>query len=79
VQLNAAGQLELRLKAPWCDGTTHLVMSPLEFMQRLAAPAPRPRPRLNGRPNSGLSPVTTLGRLHAYGPAFTNRSSEITG
>ena len=28
---------------PWRDGTTHLVMSPLEFMQRLAALVPRPR------------------------------------
>ncbi|MFN9193219.1 MAG: transposase [Pseudomonadota bacterium] len=43
VQLNAAGQVELKLKAPWRDGTTHLVMSPLEFMQRLAALVPRPR------------------------------------
>jgi hypothetical protein len=32
VQLNAAGQVELKLKTPWRDGTTHLVMSPLEFM-----------------------------------------------
>jgi hypothetical protein len=39
VQLNAAGQVELKLKTPWRDGTTHLVMSPLEFMQRLAARA----------------------------------------
>jgi hypothetical protein len=31
---------------PWRDGTTHLVMSPLEFMQRLAALVPRPRLRL---------------------------------
>jgi hypothetical protein len=37
VQLNAAGQVEL--KTPWRDGTTQLVMSPLEFMQRLAARA----------------------------------------
>jgi len=27
----------LKLKTPWRDGTTHLVMSPLELMQRLAA------------------------------------------
>ncbi|MCC7100947.1 MAG: transposase [Rubrivivax sp.] len=49
VQLNAAGQVELKLKTPWRDGTTHLVMSPLEFMQRLAAlvPALVPRPRLH--------------------------------
>ena len=39
VQLNDAGQVELKLKTPWRDGTTHLVMSPLEFMQRLAAQA----------------------------------------
>ena len=32
VQTNAAGQVVLKLKAPWRDGTTHLVMSPLEFM-----------------------------------------------
>ena len=30
-------------KTPWRDGTTHRVMSPLEFMQRLAALVPRPR------------------------------------
>jgi len=43
VQINAAGQVVLKLKSPWCDGTTHPVMSPLEFMQRLAALVPRPR------------------------------------
>ncbi len=43
VQTNAAGQVVLKLKTPWSDGTTHLVMSPLEFMQRLAALVPRPR------------------------------------
>jgi hypothetical protein len=42
-QCNAAGQVVLKLKTPWRDGTTHLVMSPLEFMQRLAALVPRPR------------------------------------
>lgn len=45
-QLNAAGQVEPKLKTPWRDGTTHLVMSPLAFMQRLAALLPRPRLRL---------------------------------
>ena len=29
-------------KTPWRDGTTHLVMGPLEFMQQLTAPVPRP-------------------------------------
>jgi Putative transposase len=40
---NRAGQLVLQLKSPWRDGTTHIVMSPLELMQRLAALVPRPR------------------------------------
>jgi len=33
----------LKLKPPWHDGTTHLVMSPLELMQRMAALVPRSR------------------------------------
>ena len=40
---NRTGQLVLQLKSPWRDGTTHIVMSPLQFMQRLAALVPRPR------------------------------------
>ena len=43
LQLNRADQVVLRLKTAWHDGTTHIVMSPLEFMQRLAALVPRPR------------------------------------
>ena len=43
VQFNVAGPLVLKLKTPWRDGTAHLAMSPLEFMQRLAALLPWPR------------------------------------
>ena len=46
VQINAAGQLVLKLKTSWRDGTTPLVLWPLEFMQRLAALVPRPRLQL---------------------------------
>ena len=45
VQCNAAGLVTLRLKTPWRDGTTHIVMLPLAFMQRLEALVPRPRLR----------------------------------
>jgi Putative transposase len=34
VKINGQGQVELKLKTQWRDGTTHHVMSPLEFMQR---------------------------------------------
>ena len=40
---NSAGQVVLQLKSAYKDGTTQVVMSPLEFMQRLAALVPRPR------------------------------------
>jgi Putative transposase len=40
---NRAGQVVLQLKSAFRDGTTHIVMSPLEFMQRLTALVPRPR------------------------------------
>ena len=59
--LNRAGQVVLTLKTPYRDGTTHIVMSPLEFMQRLAALIPRPRLhliRFHGvlAPNARLRP-----------------------
>jgi Putative transposase len=40
---NRAGDVVLQLKSAFKDGTTHIVMSPAEFMQRLAALVPRPR------------------------------------
>ena len=43
LSVNRAGQVVLKLKTPYRNGTTHIVMSPLEFMQRLAALVPRPR------------------------------------
>jgi hypothetical protein len=39
VQLNAAGQVKLKLKTPWRDGTTHLVMSPPGHVQTAAGGA----------------------------------------
>ena len=53
---NRAGDVVLQLKSAFKDGTTHIVMAPLEFMQRLAALVPRPRlhlipfDRSQGRP-----------------------------
>ena len=33
VQTNSAGQVVLKLKNPWCDGTTYLAMSPRDFIR----------------------------------------------
>ena len=35
------GNVVLQLKSPWRDGTTQISLSPLEYMQRLAALVPR--------------------------------------
>ena len=43
VKRDGAGNVVLQLKSAWRDGTTHIKMSALEFMQRLAALVPRPR------------------------------------
>ena len=61
-----SGVAGLTLKTPYRDGTTHIVMSPLEFMQRLAALVPRPRLNLahfHGvlEPNSKLTPKIISG------------------
>jgi len=40
-QCDAAGRMVPKLKTQWRDGATHLMISPLEFMQRLAALVPR--------------------------------------
>ncbi len=36
----------IALKAPYDDGTTHVVLSPMEFIGRLAALVPKPRVNL---------------------------------
>ena len=38
VQTNAAGQVVLKLKTAWRDGTTHLVMSPLAKLRAQVVP-----------------------------------------
>jgi len=37
------GDIVVGLKRPWSDGTTRIVLSPLEFLERLAALVPPPR------------------------------------
>jgi hypothetical protein len=44
--LTASGQVRYTLKTPYSDGTTHIVLEPLELMARLAALVPPPRMHL---------------------------------
>jgi hypothetical protein len=72
--INREGNVVLKLKTAWRNGTTHIVLTPMEFMQRLAALVPRPRLhliRFHGvlAPNAKLrsqvvptpAPQTTIG------------------
>ena len=60
------GLLELRLKTPWRDGTTHLVLSPHELLEKLAAIIPPPKVNL----------VTYHGIL---APAAKHRAAVVPG
>ena len=80
VQCNAAGQVVLKLKTPWREGTTHLVMSPLEFTQRLAALVPRPKLRLIRRvlaTERQLCGIESRGLKHRCGPRTVDRFGDI--
>ena len=66
-----AGDVVLQLKSPYHDGTTHVVMSPLELMQRLAALVPRPRLYLTAsmacsRPTPGYAPRSSRARRSTH-------------
>jgi Putative transposase len=65
---NHAGDVVLQLKSPYKDGATHIVMSPLEFMQRLAALVPRPKLHLT-RFHGVLAPHAKLRAAIVPSPA----------
>ena len=73
--LNSAGDVVLQLKSPYRDGTTHIVMSLLEFMQRLAALVPRPRLNLI-RFHGVLAPNAKLRSLIVPGAAVSVNDTE---
>ena len=75
-----AGAVVLQLKTPYRDGTTHLVMTPLEFLQRLAALVPRPRLhliRFHGvlAPNAALQ-SQIVPREAAQAPVSSNETDD---
>jgi Putative transposase len=43
LRVTSDGQVLLRLRHRWSDGTTHILFEPTEFLERLAVTTPRPR------------------------------------
>jgi len=76
-----AGDVVLQLKTPYRDGTTHLVMTPLEFLERLAALVPRPRLhllRFHGvlAPNAALRAQIVPGEIDDHAPNTAGGESD---
>ena len=46
LELLPDGKVKLKLKTPWHDGTSHLLLTPSEFLEKLAAIVPPPRAHL---------------------------------
>ncbi len=55
LSINSRGEVVYKLKRPYDDGTTHIVMTPLQLLERLAAIVPRPRVHLT-RFSGALAP-----------------------
>jgi len=66
--LTAQGDVRLQLKTPYRDGTTHLILEPLDLLARLAALVPPPRVHLTRyhgvfAPHAALrAAITSAGR-----------------
>ena len=67
LELQPDGRVRLGLKAPWADGTTAVVFTPLDFIARLCAAIPPPRFH-RVRFHGVLAPHCTLRPKVAQGP-----------
>ena len=46
LEITSDGKVKLQLKSSWSDGTTHLLFTPGEFLEKLAAIIPPPKSHL---------------------------------
>gem|GEM_PF-2540620 len=46
LQIDADGSVQLQLKTEWSDGSTHLLFTPGEFIEKLTALIPPPKSHL---------------------------------
>ena len=46
LSLTNQGKVRYELKTPYCDGTTHVIFEPIDFIAKLAALVPKPRVNL---------------------------------
>ena len=70
------GRVRLSLRQPWRDGTTDLVFTPLELLERLAVLVPRPR--INLLRYFGVLGARAAGRAEMTGPGGVAAGRERT-
>ena len=91
LSLASNGNVVVRLKTPYADGTTHIVLSPMEFIGRLVSLVPRPR--TNPSDVMECSPLTsklrkrvvpeksvqekTAGKAKRYGMCWAQRLKRV--
>ena len=72
--LTQQGNIRYTLKTPYRDGTTHIVLEPLDFIARLAALVPKPRVNLT-RFHGVFAPNSAL-RKQVTSKASCNRAAQ---
>lgn len=76
LSLASNGSVVVALKTPYDDGTSHVVLNPLEFMGRLAALVPKPRVNLT-RFHGVFSPRSKL-RSHVVSGKPDDQSKQVS-
>ena len=75
LSLNTQGQIVYKLKTPYRNGTTHIVLDPLDFLSRLASLIPRPRIHLIRFPKAAFAPNCKYRSLVIPQPALLEKTS----
>ena len=69
LSISPQGRVRYQLKTPWKNGTTHVEFEPVEFIAKLAALVPPPRPhltRFHGVFTTGILPFALRASLRLF-------------
>ena len=77
LSVNFKGQVVYKLKTAYRNGTTHIVLDPLDFLSRLASLIPRPRLHLT-RFHGVFAPHFKYRSLVTPRSAFSNKTSKTS-
>ena len=73
---DASGECAYTLKSPYRDGTTHIILDPLDFIVSLAAQVARPRVNLTRFHGVCLPPIANTGQARQTDPDQINSPAQ---